>query len=462
VKKTTIAKDNDLQCMIEHAKKLQNNMENQFEELRKESKESEMNKLNILEDRYNMQIRRYENKILENERMISELSELVKSYETQMDDYVKDIDDKQNYIDDLAASRCKLNNMIADMESNLNRNQAMKTPVRRSTADTYSHCEDRSTLESLDHDESTQKDAKRLDTQQQITIALDEKEKLHSEKLALMEANLKKHMEEIVRLEEENKQYNVKVTNTKEHEDYLKQKITRYQYKMKDVMQEGAKVKKQFNKLELYLSHWLNLIYLENMITSVDESDPLSFTVFSKEVNQTILARAADKVRKAFAGIPTHSEFLKDVLKHVETSIPNITFDLKSVELARAYRHKVKETKPTQGRKVSGDLSTTVGSHRMQSKTSSLSMLSPVVTEVKHSEGSGLKDQREPFRQISSPFSKRIDDLVNRETMIQKEKQKVRPKAQIFVKRGENNENCPQKNVKITSEGLLKGKRAGY
>ncbi len=44
--------------MIEHAKKLQNNMENQFDELRKESKESEMNKLNILEDRYNMQIRR--------------------------------------------------------------------------------------------------------------------------------------------------------------------------------------------------------------------------------------------------------------------------------------------------------------------------------------------------------------------------------------------------------------------
>jgi len=58
VKKTSIAKDNDLQHMIEHAKKLQNNMENQFDELRKESKESEMNKLNILEDRYNMQIRR--------------------------------------------------------------------------------------------------------------------------------------------------------------------------------------------------------------------------------------------------------------------------------------------------------------------------------------------------------------------------------------------------------------------
>jgi len=164
--------------------------------------------------------------------MINELSELVKSYETQMDDYVKDIDDKQNYIDDLAASRCKLNNMIVEMENNLGRNQAMKTPVRRSTADTYSHCEDRSTIESPDHDESTQekqKEAKRLDTQQQISIALDEKEKLHSEKLALMEANLKHHMDEIVRLEEENKQYNVRVANTKEHEEYLKQKITRYQ-----------------------------------------------------------------------------------------------------------------------------------------------------------------------------------------------------------------------------------------
>ena len=44
--------------MIEHAKKLQNNMENQFEELRKESRENEMQKLNLLEDRYNMQIRR--------------------------------------------------------------------------------------------------------------------------------------------------------------------------------------------------------------------------------------------------------------------------------------------------------------------------------------------------------------------------------------------------------------------
>ena len=245
---------------------------------------------------------------------------------------------------------------------------------------------------------------------------------------------------------------------------------------MKDVMQEGAKVKKQFNKLELYLSHWLNLIYLENMISSVDESDPLSFTVFSKEINQSILARAAEKVRRAFDGIPTHSEFLKDVLKHVETSIPNITFDLKSVELARAYRHKVRDTKPTQqGRKPSGDLSTTVGSHRMISKTSSLSVLSPLMNEVKHSEGSAKKEkvveQREPFRQISSPFSKKIDDLVNRETMIQKEKQKVRPKAQIFtIKGAENNENCPRnvngngngKTVKVTSQGLLKPKKAGF
>lgn len=167
--------------------------------------------------------------------MINELSELVKSYETQMDDYVKDIDDKQNYIDDLAASRCKLNNMIVEMENNLNsrnlnqnQNQNIKTPVRRSTADTYSHCEDRSTIESPDHEEMTQ-EKKRLDTQQQISLALDEKEKLHSEKLAAMEANLKRHMDEIVRLEEENKQYHVRVASTKDHEDYLKQKITRYQ-----------------------------------------------------------------------------------------------------------------------------------------------------------------------------------------------------------------------------------------
>jgi len=221
---------------------------------------------------------------------------------------------------------------------------------------------------------------------------------------------------------------------------------------MKDVMQEGAKVKKQFNKLELYLSHWLNLIYLENMISCVDDSDPISFTVFSKEVNQGILAQAAEKVRRAFDGIQTHSEFLKDVLKHVENSIPNITFDIKSVELARAYRHKVREAKSHQSRKVSGDLSTTIGSHRIQSKTSSLSVLSPLMNEVKHSE----KVEREPFRQISSPFSKKIDDLVNRETMIHKEKQKVRPKVQI------NNENCPQRTVKVTSQGLIKAKRPGY
>jgi len=44
--------------MIEHAKKLQSNMETQFDELRKESRDSEMQKLNLLEDRYNMQIRR--------------------------------------------------------------------------------------------------------------------------------------------------------------------------------------------------------------------------------------------------------------------------------------------------------------------------------------------------------------------------------------------------------------------
>ena len=44
--------------MINYAKKLQSNMEDQFEELRKESKDNEMEKLNLLEDRYNMQIRR--------------------------------------------------------------------------------------------------------------------------------------------------------------------------------------------------------------------------------------------------------------------------------------------------------------------------------------------------------------------------------------------------------------------
>lgn len=44
--------------MIGYAKKLQGNMETQFDELRKESNKNEMEKLSMLEDRYNMQIRR--------------------------------------------------------------------------------------------------------------------------------------------------------------------------------------------------------------------------------------------------------------------------------------------------------------------------------------------------------------------------------------------------------------------
>jgi hypothetical protein len=53
------AKDNDLQEMIHTAKKLKGEMESRFESLRKEAKNSEIEKLNFLEERYNIQIRRY-------------------------------------------------------------------------------------------------------------------------------------------------------------------------------------------------------------------------------------------------------------------------------------------------------------------------------------------------------------------------------------------------------------------
>jgi len=236
---------------------------------------------------------------------------------------------------------------------------------------------------------------------------------------------------------------------------------------MKDILHEGAKVKKQFHQLELYLSHWLNLIYLESMIKCVDQTDSFSFTVFSKEVNQNILFKAAERVRKAFEGIPTHSEFLKDILKHVENSIPNITFDIKSVELARAYRHKAKELKAQQSRKKSSDLSTTLSSHQIQSKPSSLGILSPGINDSGHREkmnpdGSDVKENhgvREPFRQISSPFSKRIDDAINREA---KYKETFKRRAAHYKgEEIENNENLP-KTLKINGPGLLKGKRAAF
>ena len=238
---------------------------------------------------------------------------------------------------------------------------------------------------------------------------------------------------------------------------------------MKDILHEGAKVKKQFHQLELYLSHWLNLIYLESMIQCVDKTDSFSFTVFSKEVNQNILFKTVEKVKKAFEGIPTHSEFLKDILKHVENSIPNITFDIKSVELARAYRHKARDLQAQQSRKRSSDLSTTLSSHQLQSKASSLSVLSPGINdsgnrELSKPDGSDVKENhgaREPFRQISSPFSKRIDDAINREA---KYKETFKRKAAQYKGEEdmENNENLP-KTLKINNRGgLLREKKTAF
>ena len=191
-------------------------------------------------------------------------------------------------------------------------------------------------------------------------------------------------------------------------------------YKMKGIMEEGAKVRKHFKQLELYMSHWLNLIYLENVIMCVDETDSFSFTVFSKEVNHNILSRAVDRVKQAFHGISTHSEFLKDILRHVEASIPNISFDIKAIELARAYRHKSR-AKPTQPRKRSTDLCFISG-YQGNAKSSGVGMVSPFRSESANRRPEEQKlgvvressEEREPLRQIQSPFSKKVDNALNR------------------------------------------------
>lgn len=163
--------------------------------------------------------------------MINELSELVQNYETQMDELVGEIDKKQVFIDDLTSSRDKLNHMIVEMEDNLKRNKDLKTPARRSTAATSNQYDDTSALESpAESKEVLQDETNLLNTQQKIDIVVSARDAIHKQHVAEMEANLKHHVDEIKRLEEENQQYNVRVSKVKEHEDELKQKITRYQY----------------------------------------------------------------------------------------------------------------------------------------------------------------------------------------------------------------------------------------
>jgi TolA-binding protein len=110
--------------MISTARKLQGEMNNRVESLRKESKSSEMDKLNFLEERYNNQIRRYEAKIIENEKMINEMHDLVTNYEEQVKGYVTEIDEKQAVIDDLSKSRERLDLIIHEMEKDLKAKQS--------------------------------------------------------------------------------------------------------------------------------------------------------------------------------------------------------------------------------------------------------------------------------------------------------------------------------------------------
>ena len=109
----TFNNDGDLHNMLGTAKKLKEEMDQRVENIHKENKAKEIEKLSFLEERYNMQIRRYENKIIENEKMMNEMSNLINNYEDQMNDYVQEIDKKQEVIEDLTKSRTRLDNMIS-------------------------------------------------------------------------------------------------------------------------------------------------------------------------------------------------------------------------------------------------------------------------------------------------------------------------------------------------------------
>lgn len=147
---------------------------------------------------------------------------------------------------------------------------------------------------------------------------------------------------------------------------------------MKDIKQEGARFKKQFKQLELYMSHWLNLIYLQNMILSVDESDSLTDSLFTQDINHSILFQATKRIKQAFQGTAVHDKFIQDIILNVETSIPNISFDPKSIELAQLYSRRP-QVKPLLHRIRSNDLSTTLSDR--QGQALSIGFLTPIESE---------------------------------------------------------------------------------
>lgn len=148
---------------------------------------------------------------------------------------------------------------------------------------------------------------------------------------------------------------------------------------MKDIKQEGAMFKKQFKQLELYMSHWLNLIYLQNMIISVDESESLTDSLFTQDINHSILFQATKRIKQAFQGNTVHEKFIQDIILNVESSIPNISFDPKSVELAQLYSKKP-QPKPLLHQIRSNDLSTTLSDR--QGQALSIGYLTPFVSET--------------------------------------------------------------------------------
>lgn len=68
---------------------------------------------------------------------------------------------------------------------------------------------------------------------------------------------------------------------------------------IKGILEEGTKVKKHYKQLELHLSHWLNLIYLENMILFFKEHHQ-QITEVDDNVSHAVLAFGTMKLRSSF------------------------------------------------------------------------------------------------------------------------------------------------------------------
>ena len=212
----TFNNDGDLHNMLGTAKKLKEEMDQRVENIHKENKAKEIEKLSFLEERYNMQIRRYENKIIENEKMMNEMSNLINNYEDQMNDYVQEIDKKQEVIEDLTKSRTRLDNMISQMESDIHKNRqsvsSQHHPPRQSNSPAIS---------------IAQNDV--LNTEKKVEKEINKRDLIPRKELSELETHLNMHKSEIMRLQQENQDYTSKLTKIREDEEKLKKKITKYQ-----------------------------------------------------------------------------------------------------------------------------------------------------------------------------------------------------------------------------------------